>query len=137
VSATLAAAGAAVDLRVVDSTNEEIGGYMPQPSAFLIPAQPLKPQAAYEADVVWSMEGAQLYEQRFGFTTGDNPGEAVVPIKKKRRSCGRYSRAAHSLRLRAAKARRRHLGARSRHLKRLARQKSRQARRCRANLRSS
>jgi hypothetical protein len=137
VTASLSAAGAPVDLRVVDSTNEEIGGYMPQPSAFLIPAQPLKPQTAYEADVVWSMEGARLYEQRFGFTTGDEPGEAVVPIKKKRRSCARYSRAAHSLRLRAAKARRRHLAARSRHLTRLARHKSKQARRCRANLRSS
>lgn len=136
VTATLAAAGAAVDLRVVDSTNEEIGGYMPQPSAFLIPAQPLKPQTDYEADVRWSMEGGELFEQRFSFTTGNNPGEAVVPIKKKRRSCNRYSRAAHTLRRRAAKARLHHLVARSRHLERLARHKSKQARHCRANLRS-
>lgn len=135
-SATLSAAGNPVDLRVVDSTNEEIGGYMPQPSAFLIPAQPLKPQTAYLADVRWSMEGGQLFEQRFSFTTGNNPGEAAVPIKKKRRSCSRYSRSAHSLRLRAAKARRHHLLARSRHLERLARHRSKQARRCRANLRS-
>ena len=156
VTATLSVAGGPVDLRVVDSTNEEIGGYMPQPSAFLIPAQPLKPQAAYQADVKWSMEGAQIFEQRFGFTTGNNPGEAAVPIKKKRsRACGRYSRTARSLRRRAAKAhlhgahllrtassssqRRRgnHLLARSQRLKRLARQRSKQARRCHANHRLS
>jgi hypothetical protein len=136
VTATLSVGGVPVDLRVVDSTNEEIGGYMPQPSAFLIPAQPLKPQTAYQADVKWSMEGAQLFEQRFGFTTGNNPGEAVVP--KKRRSCGHYSRAAHSLRRRAAKARIHHLAARSRHLKRLAMHESRRAKHCRrSNHRSS
>jgi hypothetical protein len=135
-TATLANAAGPVDLRVVDSTNEEIGGYMPQPSAFLIPAQPLKPQTAYQADVRWSMEGAQLFEQRFSFTTGNNPNEAV-PINKKRHGrCARYSRAAGSLRHRAAKARRHHLPARTRHLELLARHKSRQARRCRANLRS-
>jgi hypothetical protein len=130
---------------------------MPQPSAFLIPAQPLKPQSAYQADVKWSMEGALLFEQRFGFTTGTNPGEAVVPIKKKKRGnpCSRYSQAAHSLRLRAAKAhlhgarllrtassssrKRRgdHLLARSRRLKRLARLRSKQAKHCQANLRLS
>lgn len=133
-TATLSTGGAPVDLRVVDSTNEEIGGYMPQPSAFLIPALPLKPQTAYQADVKWSMEGAQLYEQRFGFTTGNNPGE-TAPIAGDR--CARYSRAAHSLRRRAAKARRHHLPVRSRHLKRLARHESKLARHCRAHPRSS
>jgi hypothetical protein len=155
-TATLSTGGGPVDLRVIDSTNEEVGGYMPQPSAFLIPALPLKPLTAYQADVKWSMEGAQLFEQRFSFTTGTNPGEAVVPIKKKRSSrCSHYSQAAHSLRLRAAKAhlhgahllrtgrsssqRRRgsHLLARSRQFKRLARLRSRQARHCQANPRLS
>ncbi len=138
VTATLSVGSDAVDLRVVDSTNEEVGGYMPQPSAFLIPAQPLKPQTAYQADVKWSMEGALLFDQRFGFTTGYNPGEAIVPIKKKHRSrCAHYSRAARSLRRRANKAHRRHLLARSRHLRRLARQKSQQAKHCRAHSRPS
>jgi hypothetical protein len=137
VTATLTVAGAPVDLRVVDSTNEQIGGYMPQPSAFLIPAQPLKPQTVYQADVKWSMEGAQLFEQRFGFTTGSNPGEAVVPIKKRGNRCARYSRAASKLQRRAAKARLHHLPARSRQLRRLARQKSKQARHCWANHRLS
>lgn len=136
-TATLSTGSSPVDLQVVDSTNEEVGGYMPQPSAFLIPAQPLKPSTVYQADVKWSMEGAVLFEQHFGFTTGTNPGEAVVPIKKKRSShCRRYSRSAHSLRLRAARAHRHGLLARSRHLRRLARQRSKQARRCRAHLRS-
>jgi hypothetical protein len=133
VAATLAGGGSAVDLRVVDSTNEEIGGYMPQPSAFLIPAQPLKPQTAYQADVKWSTDGGQLFEQRFAFTTGNMPGEALVPIKKKHGNrCDRYSRAARLLRRRAARARRHGLPARSRRLKRLARHKSKQARHCRA-----
>lgn len=101
-SATLSSGGSAVDLRVVDSTDEEIGGYMPQPSAFLIPAQPLKPLSRYDAVVSWTMEGAQLYEQRFSFTTGTNPGEAA-PLSKSGR-CGRYSRAARSLRRRARSA---------------------------------
>jgi hypothetical protein len=138
-TATLSTGGGAVDLRVVDSTNEEIGGYMPQPSAFLIPAQPLKPQTSYQADVMWSMEGALLFEQRFSFTTGYDPAEAIVPIKKKRGSgrCRRYSRAARSLQRRAARARRRHQLVRSRRLERLARQKSKQARHCRAHQRSS
>lgn len=134
VAATLADDGGAVDLRVVDSTNEEIGGYMPQPSAFLIPAQPLKPQTAYEADVKWSTDGGLLFEQRFSFTTGNNPGEVLVPIKKKRsRRCSRYSRAARLLRRRAARARRHGLTARSLRLKRQASHKGRQARRCRAS----
>lgn len=133
-TATLATGGVPVDLRAVDSTNEEIGGYMPQPSAFLIPVQPLKPQTAYQADVTWSMEGAQLFEQRFGFTTGYNPGEAVVPIKKKHSTrCARYSREARSLRRRAAVAQRHDLEARSRRLTRLANHKRRQAKRCRAH----
>ena len=136
-TATLAGGGAAVDLRVVDSTNEEVGGYVPQPSAFLIPAQPLKPQTAYQADVKWSMEEAQLFEQRFNFTTGNNPGEAVAPIKKQSSRCRRYSRAARSLRRRAGKARRHHLLARTRQLERLARHKSKRAKHCRANLRLS
>jgi hypothetical protein len=132
-TATLSAAGGPLDLRVVDSTNEEIGGYMPQPSAFLIPAQPLKPQTGYEADVKWSTDGGQLFEQRFSFTTGNNSGEAIVPIKKHGARCNRYSRAARSLRRRAARARRHHFPARSRQLRRRARHKSRQARRCHAN----
>jgi hypothetical protein len=155
-TATLSEGSGPVDLRVVDSTNEEVGGYMPQPSAFLIPAQPLKPLSAYQADVRWSMEGTQLFDQRFSFTTGTNPGEAVVPIKKKRSSrCSRYSRQARLLRRRAAKARlhgghmlriassvsqRRqgsHLLGRSRQLKRRARHRSKQFRHCLANLRSS
>lgn len=155
-AATLSSSSGPVDLRVIDSTDPDIGAYMPQPSAFLIPAQPLRPLSAYQADVKWSMEGAQLFEQRFSFTTGTNPGEAVVPIKKKRGNpCSRYSQAAHSLRLRAAKAHlhgarllrtassssRRHLAdhllARSRQLKRLARLRSKQARHCQANPRLS
>jgi hypothetical protein len=137
VTATLSAGPTPVDLRVVDSTNEEIGGYMPQPSAFLIPAQPLQPQTSYQADVKWSMEGAQLFEQRFSFTTGSDPGEAIVTSRKKRRRCVHYSRAASSLRRRATKARLHHRPARSRQLKRLARHKSKQAKHCWANLRLS
>jgi hypothetical protein len=138
VTATLSDSNGALDLRVVDSTNEEIGGYMPQPSAFLIPAQPLKPLSAYQADVKWSMEGAVLLDQRFGFTTGYNPGEAAAPIKKKKkRRCVRYSRAARSLRRRASEADLHHMPARSHHLRRLARHKSRQAKHCRARSRPS
>lgn len=152
-AATLANGSGPVDLRVVDSTNEEVGGYMPQPSAFLIPAQPLTPLTTYQADVTWWMEGAQLFDQHFSFTTGTNPGEAVVPIRKKRSSrCSRYSRQARLLRRHAAGARlhgahilrtagtasRRRRGkrllARARRLKRQARIRSRQARRCQAKL---
>lgn len=154
--ATLSNSGGPVDLRVVDSTNEEVGGFMPQPSAFLIPAQPLKPLAAYQADVKWSTDGGQLFEQRFSFTTGTNPGEGTVPIKKKKGSaCSRYSRAARSLRRRAAVAHRHgarlmrtassesqrrrgiRLLSRSRRLKHQAGHRGKQAKRCRANLRPS
>jgi hypothetical protein len=135
-TATLAVAGAPVDLRVVDSTDEEVGGYMPQPSAFLIPAQPLKPQTAYQADVRWSMEGAELFDQRFSFTTGYNPGEGIIPIKKRSSRCRSYSRAARSLRRRAARARLHHQPARSHQIERLARHRTKQAKRCWANLRS-
>jgi hypothetical protein len=154
-TATLTNNGAAVDLRVVDSTDEEIGGYMPQPSAFLIPVQPLKPLSHYEAVVTWTMESAQLFQQRFSFTTGSNPGEGVVPIKKKINRCSHYSKAARSLRRRAASAHRHgarllrttssktqqqrgnRLLARSTQLRHLARHRSRQARHCQANLRLS
>lgn len=135
-TATLSGSNGAVDLRVVDSTNEEIGGYMPQPSAFLIPALPLKPQATYQADVRWSMEGAELFDQRFSFTTGYDPDEGVVPIGKRSSRCRSYSRAARSLRRRAARASLHHRPVRSRQLKRLARHRTRQAKHCWANLRS-
>jgi hypothetical protein len=133
---TLSDSGGPIELRVVDSTNEEIGGYMPQPSAFLIPAQPLKPQTAYQADVRWSMEGAELFDQRFSFTTGYNPGEGVVPIKKRSSRCRSYSRAARSLRLRATRARLHRQPVRSRQLRRMARHRTRRAKRCWAHLRS-
>jgi hypothetical protein len=136
VTATLFTGGSPLDLRVVDSTNEEIGGYMPQPSAFLIPAQPLMASTGYQADVKWSMEGAQIFEQRFGFTTANDPGE-VIPIKKHRTRCARYSRAASSLRRRATKARLHRLLARSRQLRRLARHKDRLARHCQAKAKTS
>jgi hypothetical protein len=153
-TATLANSGGAVELRVVDSTDEEIGGYMPQPSAFLIPVQPLRPLSRYEAVVTWSMEGAQLYQQRFSFTTGSNLGEGGVPVKKSGR-CSHYSKAARSLRRRAVSTHRHgvhllhtagstsqqlrggRLIARSARLKREARHRSRQARHCRGNLRLS
>lgn len=158
VTATAALSNSAgpVDLRVVDSTNPDIGAYMPQPSAFLIPVQPLKPLSTYQALVKWSMEGAQLFEQRFSFTTGMSPGEAPVPIKKKMgSSCSRYTRSAQALRRNATSAHRRgahllhaansksqrrrgqRLLARSLRLKQQARHRSKQAKRCQANLRSS
>lgn len=67
-----------VELKVVDSTDPNVGSYMPHPSAFLIPAQPLQSNAHYEAVVVWEGE-APLIEQRFGFTTGSTE-PATVPV---------------------------------------------------------
>ncbi len=104
-SATLTNSASPVDLRVIDSTNADIGGFMPQPSAFLIPVQPLKPLSGYQAVVRWSMEGAQLFEQRFSFTTGTDPsGKATETVKKKHgKTCSSYARSARLLRRRAVK----------------------------------
>jgi len=154
-SATLANGAGSVDLRVIDSTNADIGGFMPQPSAFLIPVQPLKPLTGYQAVVKWSMEGAQLLEQRFSFTTGTDPGSSAEAVKKKKdsaRKCGSYARSARLLRRRAARLRSRgavlvrqtgskaqrdrgnRLLTRSHKLERQAGHRTRQARRCRAKL---
>jgi hypothetical protein len=153
VTATAALSNSAgpVDLRVVDSTSPDIGGYMPQPSAFLIPVQPLRPLTVYQAVVTWSMEGTQLFAQRFSFTTGTDPSAAKEATKQKRGSpCGGYARSARLLRQRSAKLRSRgailvrkassksqrrrgnRLLNRSRKLKRQARRRSKQAKRCRA-----
>jgi hypothetical protein len=151
-TATLSNSAGAVELRVVDSTSPDIGAYMPQPSAFLIPVQPLKPLTGYQAVVTWSMEGTQLFVQRFSFTTGTDPSSGPEAIKKKKISspCSRYARSARSLRRRSAKLHSRgatlvrrarskpqrqrgnRLLGRSQKLKRKARQRSKQARRCRA-----
>jgi hypothetical protein len=152
-TATLSNSEGPVELRVIDSTSPDIGGYMPQPSAFLIPVQPLKPLTGYQAEVAWTMEGVELFRQRFSFTTGRDGEQAPAAVKKKK-LCSRYTRAARLLRHRAAHLRKRsaallgkensqsqrrrgeRLLSRSHGLKRQARHRSRQAKRCRANQRS-
>lgn len=106
-TATLSNAAGPVDLRVIDSTSSDIGTYMPRPSAFLIPVQPLAPSTAYRASVKWMLAGATLFEQDFSFTTGTDPGQGPAPSAKRRAACGRYGRAARSLRQRAARLHRR------------------------------
>jgi hypothetical protein len=149
-TATLSDATGPVDLRVIDSTSPDIGSYMPHPSTFLIPVQPLKPQAAYEASVVWALAGAPLFEQRFAFMTGSDPDTRPVPIKRSRSNCSYFSRRAKTLRRHAIQAHRRgtylrrvadsksqrkqgaRLRARSLRLKRQARRRANQAKRCMA-----
>ncbi len=154
-TATLSSAAGPVDLRVIDSTSTDIGAYMPRPSAFLIPVQPLAALTTYRADVLWSLDGEALFEQGFSFTTGTDPGQGVATTAKRRRSCGRYSRSARSLRRQAAKLDRRgarlartartrferrrgnSMLTRARHLRAKARQRARQAKRCRSGHRRS
>jgi hypothetical protein len=154
--ATLSNGAGPVELRVIDSTSPDIGGYMPQPSAFLIPVQPLEPFTRYQAEVVWAMEGKELFRQQFAFTTGTGSDRAPTGVKKKRGSCDHYARAALLLRHRATRLRARgtallgrassqsqrrrgrRLLSRSRRLQHHARHRGKQARRCRAaDLRSS
>jgi hypothetical protein len=102
-TATLSGPSGPVDLRIIDSTSSDIGAYMPPPSAFLIPVQPLQPQAGYQADVKWAMAGVPLYEQRFSFTTGANPSNGAAVEKKSISSCKRLIRSVRHLQHRAAK----------------------------------
>lgn len=154
-SATLSGAEGPVELRTIDSTSRDIGIYMPRPSAFLIPVQPLKPLTTYRAEVKWALEGAPLFQQDFSFTTGTDPGQAVAPVRKGHSPCRRYSRLAHSLRRRASKLharavsmlrkanartdlkRRNRLLTRSGRLKKKAAGTAKRAKRCRAHHRSS
>lgn len=153
-SATLTSPEGPVELRTIDSTSPDIGSYMPRPSAFLIPVQPLKPLTTYRAEVKWALEGAPLFPQSFSFTTGTDPSQGAEAVRKARGPCKRYSRAARSLKRRASRLRARarslrkagtkaglrrgnRLRARSGRLKRKAALRSEQARRCRARLRSS
>jgi hypothetical protein len=150
-TATLVNAAVPVDLRVVDSTDPSIGNYMPHPSAFLIPVQPLRPQSGYEAKVTWAISGVPLFVQHFSFTTGIDPQAAgSAPSKRKRASCSQYQRQAKLLRKQAAQAQKRgvrlrvaagsksqrkraaRLLARSQRLRRQARLRARQAKRCAA-----
>jgi len=95
--------GAAVELRVVDSANPQIGPYMPNSSAFLIPVDPLQPFTTYLAVVDWASAGETLVQQRFSFTTGKGSGEASPHARKARtRVCAREARQARALRSRAA-----------------------------------
>lgn len=137
------------ELRVVDSTNPQVGSYMPRPSAFLIPAQPLQPLTDYEAVVHWAVGGAPLAEQHFSFRTGTDPSSSVATDDKQAGACDRYARRARILRSRSgvvhrhaarlahasgSKTRRRsrQLELFSTQLKRQARREAKQAKRCRA-----
>jgi hypothetical protein len=150
-AATLSNAEGPVDLRVIDSTNPDIGFYMPRPSAFLIPAQPLQPLTVYRAEVKWAVAGAPIFQQRFSFTTGTDPDRDAISVKAKTSACSRYGRSARSLRQRAKKLRARalllrtadtkaklrrasRLLARSRQLERKARHRAAQAKRCKSKL---
>lgn len=105
-AATLVGPGGPVEVRVVDSSHPEAGAFMPSPSAFVIPVQPLAPNSGYEASIQWSVSGEQIAAQRFAFTTGTDPVEAgQVAIRRKRatRPCRWYARKARIHRKRAAK----------------------------------
>jgi hypothetical protein len=104
-TATLSGPAGPVDLRTIDSTSPDMGAFMPPPSAFLIPVQPLQPLSGYQADVKWAMAGAPLYEQRFSFTTGINPNKGASVEKKAIDPCTRLLRTVRHLRHRAAKLR--------------------------------
>lgn len=153
-SATLSSGAGPVDLRTIDSTSSDIGAYMPSPSAFLIPVQPLQPLTGYQAEVKWSLAGTPIYDQHFSFTTGTEPSEGAALAKKAADPCRRFLRAARHLRRRAArlssrgtilvrrtstkaKRRGRHLRSRAAHLRVKARHRARQARRCFGRSRSS
>lgn len=147
-TASLRNAAGPVELRVVDSTNPQVGSYMPRPSAFLIPAQPLQPQTGYEAVVNWAIGGGPLAEQRFSFKTGTDPVDGgAVTDDEQAAACDRYARRARVLRSRSgvvhrhaarlahaagSKSRRRslRLRARSAQLKRQARHEAKRAQRC-------
>jgi hypothetical protein len=104
-SATLSGPEGPVELRTIDSTDPNVGPYMPKPSAFLIPVQPLKPLARYQAEVHWSQAGAPLLEQRFAFTTGSDSGAKPTALDKGRGGgCGRFVRLAKFTRRSAARA---------------------------------
>jgi len=147
-SATLSDGAGPVDLRTIDSTSSDIGAYMPPPSAFLIPVQPLQPLTKYQAVVKWAWSGTMLFEQRFSFTTGTDPSQSPTATKKVVDPCKRLRRSARHLRRRAAKlgsrgavllrtgstkAKRRqgrHLRSLAAHLRAKARHRARQARHC-------
>jgi|GEM_PF-2588769 len=102
-AATLTGPEGSVELRTIDSTSSDIGAYMPPPSAFLIPVQPLQPLSSYQADVKWALAGAPLYEQHFSFITGANPSNSATTGKKASDPCKRLIRAIRHLRQRASK----------------------------------
>jgi hypothetical protein len=149
--ATLSGPSGPVTLRVIDSNDPNIGAYMPQASAFLIPVQPLQPRSAYQASVDWAESGKPVLTQKFSFSTGTDPGEAPSHVEQGRKDggCARYGLLAQRLRSRSARLRRRGAtlakaaassGERSRarqllrqstQAKRQAKLRSRQAKRCR------
>jgi hypothetical protein len=148
-TASLSNAAGPVELRVIDSANPQVGPYMPRPSAFLIPVQPLQPLTGYEAVVHWAVGGAPLTEQHFSFKTGTDPtsSDAATDDKQQAGTCHRYARRARILRSRAsavrrhatrlahasgskARSRSRELMTFSVQLKRQARREAKQAKRC-------
>jgi len=142
-----------VALKVLDSTNSEVGSYMPQASAFLIPVRPLQPMSAYEATVNWAESGKPVLTQRFSFSTGTDVSatEALSQPTVQKDSCAGLALSAQQLRQRSARLKhrgkalagtadsrreRRHarrLLRESTNAKRRARLRSHQAERCRRN----
>ncbi len=155
-TATLSGPQGPVDLRTIDSTSPDIGSFMPRPSAFLIPVQPLQSLTTYQAEVMWTTAGAPLFQQRFSFTTGTNPNPGTATAEKKVSGpCKRLLRAARQLRHRAAKLKARgelliraaktkakrhqgsHLLSLAERLREKARHRAKQAKRCAARPSSS
>ncbi len=110
-SAALNGPAGPVALKVLDSTNSEVGAYMPQASAFLIPEQPLQPMSAYEATVNWAQSGAPVLTQKFSFSTGTGAAATETPSQPKAQkdSCTSLALSAHRLRQRSAHLKRRGL----------------------------
>jgi hypothetical protein len=152
-SAALNGPAGPVALKVLDSTNSEVGSYMPQASAFLIPVQPLQPMSAYEATVNWAESGTPVLTQKFSFSTGTDSSAAETPGQPtaQKVSCARFALLAQRLLQRSARLKRRGMAlARTadsrpehRHARRLlrestgakrkARLRSHQAKQCRHN----
>jgi hypothetical protein len=150
-SAALNGPAGPVGLKVLDSTNSEVGSYMPQASAFLIPVQPLQPTSAYEATVNWAESGAPVLTQKFSFSTGSGASATETPSQPtaQKDSCAGLVLSARRLRQRSTHLKRRGLALAGtadsrrerRHARRLlrestvarrkARLRSRQAKQCR------
>lgn len=77
-TASLTGPQGALEVRTVDNTTSQVGGYLPRPSGMIIPVSPLNPGTTYQASATMKIAGVTL-TYAWSFTTAAAPPPPPPP----------------------------------------------------------